>query len=110
MRAGLYNQAYWGLEANIKPLRSPRATKGRRSGLASFVNFVSLCGSFEFRESRRGQVHSLLALTGSRMCGAAAFARGRLPCNSQWDRSSERLSKHTAFPTSLVCRDTEIGA
>ena len=48
MRAGLYNQAYWGLEANIKPLRSPRATKGRRSGLASFVNFVSFVVHLNF--------------------------------------------------------------
>src|SRR5437016_5382388 len=93
--------------------KTTRLTKGHE-GKAIRISFLRelrvLCGSFEFRESRRGQVHSLLALTGSRMCGAAAFARGRLPCNSQWDRSSERLSKHTAFPTSLVCRDTEIGA
>src|SRR6266513_3447017 len=30
-----------GPGANIKPLGSRRATKGRQSGLASFVNFVS---------------------------------------------------------------------
>src|SRR5437773_8291697 len=77
----------------------------RRSILALPPNVTGL-----YNQAYWGQVHSLPAPTGSRMCGATGFERGRLRCNSQWDRSSERLSKHTAFPTSLVCRDTEIGA
>src|SRR6266705_1381412 len=93
--------------------KTTRLTKGHE-GKAIRISFLRelrvLCGSLNFGRVVCGQVHSLPAPTGSRMCGATGFERGRLPCNSQWDRSSERLSKHTAFPTSQACQGTEIGA